>query len=86
MQKLFQTKKYSDRMVLCTHLLELRSQVNGNVIYLRKQFLRQKAHFLYLLAGHYSLHLYFENKQKIFLKKPKMLSDFSGLAKKHNEI
>lgn len=73
MQKLFQTKKYSDRMVLCTHLLELRSQANGNVIYLRKQFLRQKAHFLYLLAGHYSLHLYFENKQKIFLKKPRCL-------------
>lgn len=66
MLKLFQTEKYPDRMVLCTHLLELRSQANGNVIYLRKHFLRQKVHFLYLLAGHYSLHLYLENEQKIF--------------------
>lgn len=40
MLKLFQTKKYSDRIVLYTHLLELRSQANENVIYLRKQFLR----------------------------------------------
>lgn len=44
MLKLFQTKEYPDSMVLFIHLLELRSQANGNVIYLRKHFLRQKAH------------------------------------------
>lgn len=47
MLKLFQTKTY--RMVLFTHLLELRGQANGNVIYLRNHFLRQEAYFLYTL-------------------------------------
>lgn len=47
MLKLFQTKIY--RMVLFIHLLALRSQANGIVIYLRNHFLMQKAYFLYTL-------------------------------------